>query len=493
MEQCDPNDRIHIWKVDEVYLGVTSPNQGIERELWEHFSFFVPNARFDSRFKNHMWDGKIHLYSSKDKVLYIGLYKYLLAFAQARNYTIDNHYQPINNNVSADEIISFANSLHLTVDGKYIKPHPYQLLSALKGINNQRLLLLSPTASGKSLVLYMWSRWFMNKGNILIVVPTTALVHQMKYDFQDYSAKDSSFHPDWIHIIYEGQSTKIELPVTVSTWQSIYEMPAKWFDQFHMITIDECHLAKAKSLKGILEKTKKTPVKFGTTGTLDGTQTHKMVLEGLFSPVFHATTTKELMDDKKVADLKVECIVLKHSPKMKKKLDYSGEIEYLNSNEKRNQFIAKLATGLKGNTLVLFNYVYKHGMPLFDLIKTMVDPARKLFFVYQKVDGKERNEYRQIVEQEIDAIVVASYGTFSTGINIRNLNNLVLAAPSKSRVRILQSIGRSLRLSDVKTSAVVYDIADDLGNNNITLNQFHSRIAIYGSEQFNFKVRELSL
>mgnify|MGYP003704864511 CR=1 FL=1 len=167
------------------------------------------------------------------------------------------------------------------------------------------------------------------------------------------------------------------------------------------------------------------------------------------------------------------------------------EIDYIISHPGRNKLIRNLCRDLKGNTLVLFSYVEKHGDVLYDLINSKVGDTRKVFFIHGGVDTEEREAARQICETEQDAIIVASYGTFSTGINIRNLHNVVFASPSKSRIRNLQSIGRVLRKGDNKSQAVLYDISDDISRKNrlnYTLRHLKERIEVYNEENFDYEI-----
>jgi len=238
--------------------------------------------------------------------------------------------------------------------------------------------------------------------------------------------------------------------------------------------------------------------RIGLTGTLDGTKTHKLVLEGLFGPVYKVTTTKELMDQKHLAEFNIKCLILRHAESVcqaAKNFKYHEEIEYLVLNELRNKFIRNLALSLTGNTLILYQYVDKHGKILDEMIKSKAGD-RKVFFIYGKTEVEIREDVRRIVETEKDAIIIASYGTFSTGINIRNLHNVIFASPSKSRIRNLQSIGRSLRTSESKTVATLYDIADDMrykSHENYTLKHFAERLKLYADEKFKFKIYKIEL
>ena len=238
--------------------------------------------------------------------------------------------------------------------------------------------------------------------------------------------------------------------------------------------------------------------RIGCTGTLDGTQTHRLVLEGLFGPVYKAVTTKELIDNDHLAAFKIKCLVLKYDEivcKQARDWDYHTEMDYIVGNTARNQFIKNLALSLKGNSLILFQFVEKHGKILYQLINEE-KKKRKVFFVFGGTDVEVRESIRAITEKENDAIIIASYGTFSTGINIRNLHNVVFASPSKSRVRNLQSIGRGLRKGDNKEEAVLYDIADDfrIGKfTNYTLKHFVERVKIYDDEKFEYKFYNIEL
>jgi superfamily II DNA or RNA helicase len=240
------------------------------------------------------------------------------------------------------------------------------------------------------------------------------------------------------------------------------------------------------------------PYRFGFTGTIDDASCHKYVLEGVFGPINQVTTTKTLMDDKHLADFKIKILSLSYSDEERKTvapLSYMDEMKYIVSHPARNRFIKNLTLSLEGNTLLLFQYVDTHGRILYDMIQQEAKD-RKVFFVHGGVSGEERESIRQIVEKETDAIIVASYGTFSTGVNIRNLHSVIFASPSKSKIRNLQSIGRALRTSETKQSAVLYDIADDFTHNrkmNFTLKHLLERVKIYSNEQFKHKFYKVGI
>lgn len=500
-------DILKVRKKNNVYLEVgCSPS--VANELSDFFTFFVPGYKFMPAYKNKMWDGKIRLFDVRTHELYVGLYSYLEEFcnAEGRNYKLELHhdaYYGLPNSTQHIDL-SYIKDLNLSAQNKPIEPRDYQLEAIHYGLTNKRALLISPTASGKSLIIYSMLRWYLENNTnkrAIIVVPTTSLVQQMYTDFEDYARYDDSFDVSkTCHRIYAGRPKFAESErVIITTWQSIYKLPSSWFEQFGFVVGDEAHNFKAKSLTSILEKMRDAEYRFGTTGTLDGTQTHKLVLEGLFGKAYNVTTTKKLMDSGALSDLNISILLLKYADdicRAMKGKTYQEEVDYIVTHKTRNKLISNLALDQDGNTLVLFQYVEKHGKPLYDMIKSMAHERRKIFFVSGEVDVDTREEVRKITETEKNAIIVASLGTFSTGVNIRNLHNIIFASPSKSQIKILQSIGRGLRKSDDGRSTKLYDIADDLhwkSHKNFTLNHAAERIKIYTKEKFNFKLYEVSI
>jgi superfamily II DNA or RNA helicase len=493
------SDKISVRKKNEVYLQVdTEPS--IAQELNDHFSFEVPGAKFHPLYKSRMWDGRVRLFSMFTKELYIGLKEYLEHFAKERNYVFDDsQYEKTADACTLDEVKEFVTSLNIASKGQPLDIRDYQIEAIHKAINDGRRLLLSPTGSGKSYIIYCLIRWHELRGRRqLILVPTTSLVEQMYSDFQDYSSINNWKTSEHCHRIYGGHEKSNEYDVIISTWQSIYKLPKQFFADFKAVYGDEAHLFKAKSLTGILNKMPDTPYRIGTTGTLDGTQTHKLVLEGMFGPVYKVTTTKKLITSKTLADLQIYNLVLDYPDEVKKALKgktYQEEMDFIVGYEPRNKFIRNLAIKQTGNSLVLFQYVEKHGKMLHEMIQSKAE-NRKVFFVYGGTDTEQREEIRRLTETEKDAIIVASYGTFSTGINIKNLHNIIFASPSKSRVRNLQSIGRGLRTSETKDSCNLYDIGDDLtwkSKKNYTLLHMIERIKIYNDEHFDYKLLRIPI
>jgi superfamily II DNA or RNA helicase len=496
MDQANKKDLI-ITKVNEVYARIDAEKH-IIREASEYFTFFVPGHQFVPAFRNKIWDGRIRLLNTQTQQIYLGLIPYLKEFCEEREYTYD--IDEMEDEFSVYQAEKFFKSLNLHSNGKPIEVNEHQRDAFIEAMQSRRKLLLSPTASGKSLIIYLLFRQLLDYQDLkgLIIVPTTSLVEQLSSDFADYASETDFDVDEHVHKIYQGKEKHTGKKLVISTWQSLYQMPKEYFDQFQYIIGDEAHNFKAQSLTALMTNAVKTKYRIGLTGTLDGTKTHKLVLEGLFGPVKQVITTKELIDKKILSSFNIKCLILKHSDdkcEESKYWTYQEEIEYLIGNHNRNRFIRNLAISMKNNTLVLYQMVEKHGQVLFDMIKEKAGD-RKVFFIHGKVETENREMVRQIMEKENDAIIVASFGTFSTGINIRNLHNIIFASPSKSRIRNLQSIGRGLRQSSGKEQATLYDIADDLRHKkhmNFTLRHFVERVKIYNEEKFPFKLYNIGL
>lgn len=480
-------DTLIISKVNEVYMKIESENS-IRQELTDYFSFYVVGYKFMPKYKNGMWDGKIRLFNPNNKCLYIGLFPYIKTFAEERNYKLE-----INDDLELHESFSVEEAREFVNKQDSMKVRDYQLESFIHCIRSNRSLIVSPTASGKSYIIWLLTRWYQDS-KVLIIVPTISLVYQMKSDFISYGTNQ-----DDIHVIKSGESKHTDRRIVVSTWQSIYKENKSYFSQYDCVIGDECHLFKAQSLTSIMTNLIDCKYRFGFTGTLDGTQTHRLVLEGLFGKIKQFITTSRLIEKEILSNFEIKCLILKYPKencKIVARASYKEEMDYLVGNQKRNFFIKNLALSLQGNTLLLFQYVENHGKILYDIILKSARNDRKIFFVYGGTDAETRESIRAITENENDAIIIASYGTFSTGINIRNLHNIIFASPSKSRIRNLQSIGRGLRKSDSKNKAILFDISDDLRHGarvNFTLKHFAERVKIYNEEKFIYKIYNIKI
>lgn len=482
------SDKVYIEKVNEVHVRVHA-DPGIKMEMSEYFSFYVPGYQFVPSYRNKMWDGRIRLLNSMTGLIYTGLVGYIAKFCKQRDYELELDGALKNEETYDDE---YGYTLAREFDSAF-ESRDYQNRAVVEALRKQRGLLLSPTASGKSFIIYLLSRYHVeHQRRVLIIVPTTSLVSQMASDFLEYN-KGRTLD---IHKIQGGVDKNVDADYTISTWQSLFKMPKEYFQKFDAVIVDEAHLAKAKSITKILEKMPEAKYRYGFTGTLDESQTHELVLTGLFGPVYQVTQTKKLIDDNTLADFKIKAISLQYPDEMRKinkSKSYQEEIDWIVKNESRNKFIRNLAWSLPGNTLILFQFVEKHGKLLEPMLQK---DGKTVHFIHGGVSSQDREDVRHIAENTNDNIILASYGTFSTGVNIKRLDNIIFASPSKSKIRNLQSIGRVLRKGNGKDKAVLYDIVDDLqwkSHKNFAVRHFMERVKIYSGEQFEFKIYNVQL
>ena len=490
-------DVVHVEQMNAVYLKVTA-DPGVRQEIANYFSFKPSGYQFTPAYKNRVWDGVIRLYNPMRPLLYVGLFSRLKNFCESLGYIVEapDHLM-LGENIPDDYGYQIAKDINCKFE-----PRDYQNQYIVDAIRDSRSLSLSPTSSGKSLIIYLIQQHYYRTYNhrTLVIVPTIGLVHQMAGDFIDYGCD-----PDIIYKIQGGVDKNTSHPIVISTWQSLIKLPKEWFDQFKVVLGDEAHLFQAKSLQKIMEGLDECYYRHGFTGTLksEESKTHRLVLEGCFGSVRKHVSTKDLMDAGTVADFNVKAIVLSYNQDARKNFKtalsqvkqtskkYPAEREFIVNNYKRNIFIRNLLWSLEGqNNLVLFDLVEKHGKILEPLLRK---DGRQLHFIYGGTDGNERERIRHLIENDPvkQHDILASFGVFSTGVNLKRLDNVIFASGSKSEVKVLQSIGRTLRKGNGSDKATLYDIADDLSSGsyeNYTLQHFRKRIDIYGQEQFTYKI-----
>ncbi len=483
-----------ITNANESYIKIQC-DESVAWELRDAFSFRPPGFQFVPSYKQKLWDGYLRLFNPLSRQIYRGLAPQVIEWANKRGYTYEYADEDYDTSFSIEEAKEFIEKLN----PKHM-PRDYQVNSFVHAIRSKRRIVLSPTGSGKSLLLYLVSMRLLTKGKKgIIIVPRSALVEQLYSDFEDYSVKNGKNMEKYCHRVYSGKDKISDKPIIISTWQSLQRLPKEYFEQFDYVICDEVHQAQAKSLTEIVGKCTKAQYRIGVTGTLSGSKAHEWQLIGLFGQLYKATTSAELMKKNQLAKLKIKCLLLKYSEEecqYMKSADYKSEIDYIVSNKERNKFICNLALSLEGNTLLMFNYVDKHGKVLYEMLQKKVKEGRKVFFIHGGTDVEDREAIRKIVESEQSAIIVGSVGVLSTGTNIVALDNVIFASPSKSKIRNLQSVGRGLRVSATKKSATLYDIADDFSwkaRENFTLKHFFERIKIYSEEKFEFKIYKVKM
>ena len=477
---------MEIIQHDSVYVKLKCSHR-VDDEIYDEFSFEIPQAKYHPSVKSGWWDGVIRLFDIKTGLIYAGLVNRIVEFCETKGHAVTKSLFFDDINFTEEEAIAFCDSLNL--------PHEvrdYQLHSFIQCVRGGRISTLLPTASGKSLVMYLLARYYDHK-KTLIITTSTGLVHQMASDFVDYGCDE-----DEIYKIIAGESKTSNKRIVISTWHTIYKMDANFFDEYEVVIGDEIHLFTAKSLVGIMENMKTCEHRFGFTATLDGSKTSEYVINGLFGRIVQPTSIAKLIESKHISPLSINAITLLYSPEERKKHhddDWSEEISFLVDHPIRNKFIVNLAKSLSGNTIVLFRLVGKQGHGLYKSLCKIIE-GRNVYFIHGGVDGVDRDFIRSEMDGENNAIYVASYGTFSTGVNTKNIANIIFASPYKSQVKVLQSIGRGLRLSEGKVQCKLFDISDDLSHNNKrnhTLKHFIQRISLYNRENLDYKTYNVRL
>lgn len=492
---------INIIPINEVYIKIICEDS-ISRELYEYFSFFAENYQFHPKFKKRIWDGKIHLFDRRYSCIYRGLLAKVLEFAETYKYSVVvDDSLTTTENFSTYDAGKFVSTLNLPDS---CSPHDYQIEAFVSSIHNKRELFLSPTGSGKSLIIYLICRYLktLNYKKGLVIVPTTALVEQLYQNFEEDFEWDET--EKCVHRIYSGKEKYTDHFLTISTWQSVSRFEKDYLEKFDFVIGDEAHTFQAKSLVNIMTNLSNAKVRISCTGSLDGSKVNELTLMGLFGNIKRYVDTKELIERKILSDLMIKCLILKHTENnceaawrsnKYKGFTYDEELDFIVSLKQRSTFIKNLALSLKGNTIILFKYVEKHGKIIYDMI-CKENKDKEVFFIDKDTPVKEREEIRKRMEFIDNAILMASYGLLSTGVNIKNLHNYISASPSKSKIRVIQSIGRILRIAYGKKEAVLYDIVDDLRHKkyeNHLIGHFRERLNIYKNQQFKFKFYNIQL
>jgi superfamily II DNA or RNA helicase len=484
---------VHLKYINAVHVKVVA-DASIIMELSDAFTFMAPNYLFNPKYKARVWDGKIRLVNNMTGYMYAGLAKKIKKFCDVRGYSFSFDEELTYENVSEHEVKEFIKTLG--IPEKY-ESRDYQIDSIVKCLRAGRRTLVSPTSSGKSFMIYVLMRWYQQFGHKgLIIVPTIGLVNQMESDFREYGYDGN------ISLSTHGidRSDDISTDMVITTWQSLNngktKMHKSWYAQFGCVFGDEAHGAKATSLIQILSGLEGCKYRFGTTGTLDGDPLNETTIEGLFGPKYKAVTTKQLMESGHVSKLKIKCIVLRYPEEITKQLrgkTYQEEIDFIVNHEPRNKFLKNLTLSLTGNKLLFFRII-DHGKALYQLIQeASVD---NVFYIDGGVDGNTREEIRKAIEDEHNATLIASLGTTSTGVSINKLHHMIAASPSKSKIKVLQSIGRMLRMHAEKEEAILYDIVDDMSiksHQNFTLKHFIERCQIYDAEKFDYEIYNVRL
>lgn len=495
---------IKIEKLNEVYCRVDA-DYTILRSIYDRFTIDLGLSKFQRRYVNPLWDGCVHLFNGKNRIIYTGLVPELLDFLYDRFHReqVDVDKKELftpEHSLTVKRCNKILSDLKITVGGLEVTAREHQMVALYHCMMKTcRAVVVSPTGSGKSYIIYVLMRWLHAMGKkTLVLVPNISLINQMKSDFADYSTLNGFALSKELCVCTGGDKTS-DKPITLANWQAIYKLPREWFESFGAVIVDEVHLAQAASIKGIMEKSTNARYRYGFTGTLSETKTHVSVIEGLFGKAVQFTSSHDLQMEGLLSKLKIKMVFLKYRDKtcdLARNWDYHSEVDFVSTSEHKEAFINALAAKLKGNALILVNLVEKQAIPLYNRLK---EGTKRVFYISGSTPASEREEIRKTLEEHNDCILLATYGTCSTGINIKNIHHIVFGAAFKSKIRVLQSIGRELRTLDNKEVAVLWDLVDDLSTTmtyrgkprtrlNYMMQHAQRRMQLYRDEKFNYEI-----
>lgn len=507
---------VYIKKVDNTHLEIICQDFDFVVLMREKFSFFADGYKFAPSYINKYWDGKIRLLKETN-LMPLGLYEDVEKFCASQNHPYKRDPSIVRYNLPVEKFENFVTNLNIHTGGESIDPYEYQITAAHWALEMQRGILLSPTSSGKSLIQYMIIRLLekmVDGMSMIVIVPTVGLVAQMIGDFCDYSSEIDWNGEKMIHGIKGGVSKETDKHIIVSTYQSLAKVDKSFFEQFDICMVDEVHTATAKSITRVVEACVNATYKIGLTGTLDEAKANEMTLKGLFGPVFEVITTRQLMDMNRVANLDIKMAMIVHpeedrkllrsaprgekdektGKKKRRKATYQEEMAHIVASPKRNKFIMRLASKLEGNTIIMINEI-EHGENLVKWLKEGL-PHKNIYLYTGAVNANDREEIRQAMEKQDGAIIVGSLGTISTGISIKRLHNLVFAHPSKSKIKVLQSVGRLLRKSKFGNNVTMYDLVDDFrigAYSNYVYDHGMERYRFYCEQQFDVEMLDVEI
>lgn len=481
--------------------------EGVEdyRKLFYAMKKQVEGFRYMPAYKYGEWDGTIEFLKYRTGAVKLGLFHKTLQLVKDLGIEIsgidpkiyDEHFQGIPKETALEWVIR----QKVYSRGVELVPREYQLDSVVEALSSKKLLIQSPTSSGKSLIIYLITKFLKEtlEGRILIIVPTTNLVNQLYNDFADYESVEEV---EWADISTD-KKRKDDKKVFISTWQTVIRKKEKeWWGQFEAMMVDEAHHCKAKSLDTISNNLFNATWRFGFSGSVkqNWKDADFWTIVSQFGRIYTTTTTKDLIEAKQIASAKVNIVEIDHRDfNVPRSLDYREELNYVCSSPERNDLIERIVRGCEGNVLVLFSLVEKQGKILFEQFQKNFQ-NKEILLVYGEVSPEEREEIRQCAETKNGVVILASYQTFSTGVNIKNLHNVIFASPTKSFTRVVQSIGRGLRKANNKESCTIYDLFDLLYGSpekvrgtNYTYKHFFNRLQIYKQENFPISLQKIKL
>lgn len=440
---------VYFSLADPLHVQIDTENWDYLRAVKDHFSHHIDGYRFNPLVKSGQWDGKISLFNTRERTLPYGLLLELIKYNKKE--WSDLHFEMSEDCKGVFRGLTIPYNKNLQFE-----PYDYQDDCISACLKTSKGIIRSATASGKSLMISyvikaLWESQNMKNG--IIIVPSIGLVTQFYEDMADYGLDMSlvgRVGDDW---------REWGNPITISTWQSLKNVSHK-MEGFDAVLVDEVHGAKAKVLSDLLVQ---SPARwrFGFTGTMPSSKLDQLQVQSYLGPVLREYGSVELAKLGYVSECVINMLYIDY--KNKPKGNYNEVKDEVFRNDFRLGLIYDIIQKMDGNMLLLVGKVEDEGEYLKQMIAERPELADyEVEFLSGKDSATDRERWRKYMDKGKNVVLIATYGIFQQGINIKSLSNLILASPFKSKVRILQSIGRTLRLHADKDGAVVWDICDQV-------------------------------
>ena len=464
----------------------------------------IENHRFNPLVKKGIWDGYIS-YFKDNQWIPAGLWQEVTKICKQYNYDIkiNGVTRLFDKDISAQSFEEWALEFFENhPDG--IVPRDYQIEAAFNILKFRRSLSELATSAGKTLISFLTVAYMLEKqkaSKILFIVPNVSLVVQATEDFAEYNHENRV--KMMVQQIYSGQKIKPNRNIVIGTYQSLVKKSKEFFDDFDAVIVDETHKAKSNSIKTILQKCRMAKYKYGLSGTIPKDNTlDRLTLMSQTGPLITEIKASFLQKEGHIAGCNVKVIEMDYAPQASKqafmelatnrydsKDVFSLEQNYVINSPGRINFVTKVIAKIPKNSLVLFHRI-EHGKKLYEMLRQRSD--KKVYYVDGGTNTDIREEYKAKMEAGDDVVIIASYGTFSTGISIKKIHNIFFTESFKSEVIIRQSIGRGLRQHESKESVNIIDFVDDLRWDewqNYLYRHAKARKKIYKQEKFKFEVK----
>lgn len=473
-----------------------------------HNHFFHPLVK-----KKH-WDGAICFLDKRGPIWRVPVGLWSEIFEICEKYKIEVEIigldQIIDGSLTLEEFTKWCNDFF---EDRKFSPRDYQIEAAWRIVKFRFSCLEIATSSGKTLIAFIVLAYLKNVLGInkfLMIVPNTTLIIQGSEDFEEYGLKELD-NCD-IQLIHGGNKNKISGGLMIGTYQSLVKQDESFFDGVEAIFVDESHQGHSKSIKEVISKCKDSRYRFGLSGTLTNRNTAEhLTIQQYLGPLIMEISPKFLFDNKYATPVAIKIVKMDWlDPNLKEKLyDLRSNKSEMEGNEifgierklvvssgKRLKYIVDFIAKTSKNSLVLFQSVGDgYGKRIYESLRE-VQAEKEVYYVDGDTDPERRDYYKTKLEEGANKVLVASFGTLSTGVSVKNIHNIFLTESYKSEVLIKQSLGRGMRLYEGKEKVNIIDFVDDFSwksSANYLMKHSLERIEIYKREKFDYKIYDVTL